>query len=112
MKFLIITPACNEEKHLPDLIQSMVNQTLLPFEWIIVDDGSTDNTSNLIQQACLEHKWIRYLRKEKKGLRSPGKSVMEVFYYGFDKRKRNDYAKKNVKRIKRKKFKKMKKYRK
>ena len=91
MKFLIITPACNEEKHLPDLIQSMVNQTLLPFEWIIVDDGSTDNTSNLIQQACLEHKWIRYLRKEKKDTRSPGKSVVETFYFGFDNKTVDDY---------------------
>ena len=45
MKVIIITPACNEELHLPELIDSMVNQTFLPSEWIIVDDGSLDNTS-------------------------------------------------------------------
>ncbi len=91
MKVLIITPACNEEHHLSDLIESMIQQSVLPVEWIIIDDGSTDNTSNLIIKASNKYSWITYLRKEKNGLRSPGKSVMEVFYYGFDKRKKNDY---------------------
>ena len=69
MKVLIITPACNEEKNLPLLIKSMVNQSIIPFEWIIVDDGSKDNTSNVIQKAAIKFPWIKYLRKEKKSTR-------------------------------------------
>ena len=65
LKFLIITPSCNEEGFLPNLIQSVVSQSFLPDEWIIVDDGSTDDTANIIKEASLKYPWIRYIRKEK-----------------------------------------------
>ena len=91
MKILIITPACNEEKNLPLLIKSMIHQSIIPFEWIIVDDGSKDNTSNVIQKAAIKYPWIKYLRKEKTSARSPGKSVMEAFYAGFDYKSINDW---------------------
>ena len=55
MRILIITPACNEERNLPLLIKSVVNQSFLPLEWIIVDDGSKDNTSNVIQKAAVKY---------------------------------------------------------
>ena len=91
LKYLIITPSCNEEKLLPNLIQSIVNQTILPCEWIIVDDGSTDNTSNIIKKASLKYRWIRYVRNEKKDKRSPGSSVIKAFYKGYENRKINNY---------------------
>ena len=91
MKTLIITPACNEGKYLSELIQSMASQSSFPEEWIVIDDGSIDNTTDLIQNACLEYPWIRYIRKEKEDVRSPGRSVMDVFYYGFEQRLANDY---------------------
>ncbi len=91
MKIIIITPACNEEYHLPELISSMVNQSKLPVEWIIVDDGSIDNTSNLIKQAAIKYSWITYLRKEKNNVRAPGKSVMETFYFGYDRRRNLEF---------------------
>ena len=86
LKFLIITPSCNEEKFLPNLIQSVVKQNLLPDEWIIVDDGSVDDTINIIKEASLKHPWIRYVRREKEEKRSPGKSVINAFYKGFNNR--------------------------
>ena len=91
MNVLIVTPACNEEKNLPDLIDSMLNQSFLPLEWVIVDDGSLDNTSNVIKNTSLKYPWVTYLRKEKKGIRSPGKSVMETFYFGFENKKSQNY---------------------
>ena len=91
MKILIITPACNEEKHLSALIDSVLLQSHLPLEWIIVDDGSQDNTSNVIQHAAMKYSWIKYLRKEKINLRGPGKSVIEAFYFGFNNRSIMDY---------------------
>lgn len=86
LKFLIITPSCNEDQFLPNLIESIVSQTLLPIEWIIVDDGSTDDSINIIKQASLKYPWIRYIRREKEEKRSPGKSVIEAFYKGFNNR--------------------------
>ena len=91
MNILIITPACNEEKNLELLIDSMLSQSILPQEWIIVDDGSTDATSNVIQKAAVKYNWIRYLRKEKKGVRGPGKSVVDTFYFGFQNKQSNNY---------------------
>ncbi len=91
MKILIITPACNEEEHLSKLIDSMLEQSFLPVEWIIVDDGSIDNTSNVIQKAAIKYSWISYLRKEKTGSRSPGKSVIDTFYFGLNNKKIINY---------------------
>ena len=84
MKILIVTPACNEQDNLPLLIESVKNQSLLPCEWIIVDDGSVDSTSDVIKKAELHNSFIRYLRKEKIDKRSPGKSIIETFYFGFN----------------------------
>lgn len=49
----IFTPTFNREKTLPRLYESLKEQTSHCFEWLIIDDGSTDNTSNLF------NKWIK-----------------------------------------------------
>src|ERR1700683_2850882 len=46
--YVLITPARNEEKHIEQLIQSMIAQTALPTRWVIVNDGSTDATARLV----------------------------------------------------------------
>lgn len=58
LNYLAITPARDEEKFLPRLIASMTGQTLKPERWIIIDDGSTDATAELIDQAAMHHRWI------------------------------------------------------
>ena len=47
MKYVLITPAQNEEAFIQKTLQSMVAQTLRPARWIIVDDGSTDRTAEI-----------------------------------------------------------------
>ena len=49
MKYVLITPARNEEHFIEQTISSVVAQTILPERWIIVDDGSTDGTAGVIQ---------------------------------------------------------------
>jgi len=61
-KYIIISPVKNEEKNLPNLIQSVANQTVKPILWIIVDDGSVDNTPNIIREAQKKYKWIKSIR--------------------------------------------------
>ena len=70
MKTLIITPAYNEEKFLQLTIDSVLNQNLLPVEWVIIDDHSKDRTSNIAKEAAKKHKWISYLKKEKNSVLS------------------------------------------
>ena len=49
MKYILITPARNEEKFIEGTIRSVVAQTLLPEQWVIVDDGSTDRTAEIVE---------------------------------------------------------------
>jgi biofilm PGA synthesis N-glycosyltransferase PgaC len=58
MRLIAITPARDEEKFLPRLIASMTGQTLKPERWIIVDDGSTDASAEIIDEAAMRHPWI------------------------------------------------------
>ena len=50
MQYSIITPVKNESKYIGETIESVINQTKLPQEWLIVDDSSTDNTKKIIQE--------------------------------------------------------------
>ncbi len=58
MTYLAITPARDEAQLLPQLIDSMVQQTCRPDRWIIVNDGSTDCTASIMDQAAQTHPWI------------------------------------------------------
>lgn len=56
--YFIVTPAKDEEKSLPSTIYSIERQTTKPVLWIIVDDGSTDFTPQIIESAKKKHDWI------------------------------------------------------
>ena len=64
----ILTPTYNREYTLKDTYNSLLNQTNKSFEWIIVDDGSTDNTRMLVKNIKKENKLdIKYIYKENGG---------------------------------------------
>src|SRR6266496_4338224 len=58
MKYVLITPAHNEERFIKKTLDSMVAQTWLPERWVIVDDGSTDQTPETVQTYARRHPWI------------------------------------------------------
>jgi len=57
-RYVVITPARNEGQYLPETIRSMTAQTVRPMQWILVNDGSTDITGELIDAAAEEYSWI------------------------------------------------------
>ena len=57
-RYVLITPARNEEKFIKKTIQSMIRQTVLPLRWVIVNDGSTDATATIVRRFLEEHPWI------------------------------------------------------
>ena len=65
----VFTPTYNREDSLPRLYESLQRQTCFDFEWLIVDDGSTDQTAALVQKYLEEDNAfpIRYYRKENGG---------------------------------------------
>lgn len=58
-RYIVVTPCRNEEKNLPNLVQSITVQTLRPALWVIVDDGSTDRTGEIIGEAEKKYEWIK-----------------------------------------------------
>src|SRR5260370_31860442 len=78
--YVAITPARDEAKFLPELIRSMRAQTLAPARWIVIDDGSTDRTGAILDQAARLTPWIEphHLRPDRP--RQPGgESVIMQF---------------------------------
>jgi biofilm PGA synthesis N-glycosyltransferase PgaC len=63
LSYVLITPARNEEAFLERTILSVTGQTVLPEKWVIVSDGSTDRTDEIIKSHTAQHDWIHYLRR-------------------------------------------------
>jgi glycosyltransferase involved in cell wall biosynthesis len=67
LKVSIIVPAFNVEKYICECLDSLVNQTLMEVEIILVDDGSTDRTSVIIDDYAKRFENIRVLHKDNEG---------------------------------------------
>ncbi|HAC64483.1 MAG TPA: glycosyltransferase family 2 protein [Cyanothece sp. UBA12306] len=90
-RIVLISPVRNEGNFIGRMIKSIVNQTLRPVEWLIVDDGSTDTTPEILEKAAQEYDWIHIEKKPDRGVRSVGPGVVEAFYYGYERLKTKDY---------------------
>ncbi|HLJ78639.1 MAG TPA: glycosyltransferase family 2 protein [Acidobacteriaceae bacterium] len=62
LPFVLITPARNEAKYIGLTLRSMVAQTCKPLRWVIVSDGSTDGTDDIVRGYSSDHPWIELLR--------------------------------------------------
>lgn len=56
--YILITPARNEERFIERTIQSVINQTVLPSKWVIVNDGSTDATGEIVYRYLPKYSWM------------------------------------------------------
>lgn len=82
-KYVIVTAVRDEEKHVERTIQSVLQQTTLPSEWILVDDGSTDRTSIIIDQYRGTVPWIKVRHRINRGFRMSGAGVVDAFNDGY-----------------------------
>jgi poly-beta-1,6-N-acetyl-D-glucosamine synthase len=60
--YILITPARNEAQYIEQTICSVIAQTIRPARWIIVSDGSTDGTDEIVKRYLTEHQWIELVR--------------------------------------------------
>lgn len=60
--YVLVTPARNEAQFIESTIQSVVAQTIRPLKWVIVSDGSTDGTDDIVSRYAAEYRWIELLR--------------------------------------------------
>src|ERR1044072_7711863 len=63
MKYVLITPAHDEERFITKTLESMVAQTFLPERWIIVNDGSSDKTGDIATYYAQHFPWIDVLHR-------------------------------------------------
>jgi biofilm PGA synthesis N-glycosyltransferase PgaC len=82
-RYVIITPARDEELHIRTTIESMLGQTILPVEWVIVNDGSTDGTGKIVDEYAARYPWIRAVHRTNRGFRKAGGGVVDTFNDGY-----------------------------
>lgn len=83
-RYVIITPARDEAAYIEKTIQSVTAQTIQPAEWIIVNDGSVDDTGPIAESYAKQHPWIKVVHRDNRGFRKAGGGVIEAFYDGFN----------------------------
>lgn len=89
-RYVLITPARNEEKNIKKTIESVISQTVLPLKWVIVSDGSTDATDKIAKKYAKENNFITFIRIEKQK-DSGFSSKVYAFNAGFNKIKSTEY---------------------
>jgi glycosyltransferase involved in cell wall biosynthesis len=90
IKYVLVTPARNEEANIERTIRSMVAQTVLPVKWVIVSDGSTDSTDDIVRTYFPENPWIELVRMPEHADRQFAAKV-NSFNAGYTKVKEIDY---------------------
>lgn len=83
MKYVIITPVRDEQEYIEKTVQSVQSQTIRPVEWVIVDDGSSDRTGEIIDSYAKECAWISAVHRKNRGYRQAGEGVVNAFYEGY-----------------------------
>ncbi|MBL8820275.1 MAG: glycosyltransferase family 2 protein [Planctomyces sp.] len=83
-RYVLITPCRNEAEFARRTLDSVCAQTIPPALWVIVDDGSTDETPSILAEYAAKFGFIRIVRREDRGKRAVGPGVIEAFYAGLD----------------------------
>lgn len=90
--YLVISPCRDEEAFVERTIQSVIGQTERPARWIIVDDGSTDGTPEIVARFAAAHDWITLVRRPARSTRVLGSGVVRAFDEGLSHADLQDYG--------------------
>src|SRR6202023_758339 len=83
-RYLLISPCRDEAQYLRRTLDSVAAQSVPPALWIVVDDGSTDDTPAILQEYARRLPYLRVVRRTDRGRRQVGPGVIEAFYAGLD----------------------------
>lgn len=90
-RYLLVSPCRNEAAHMRRTLDSVAAQSLPPALWVIVDDGSTDATPEILADYAARCPWIRVLTRADRGRRAVGPGVVEAFLAGLEAVDASDY---------------------
>ncbi|WP_340139845.1 glycosyltransferase family A protein [Christiangramia echinicola] len=83
LKIDIVIPAHNEANFIAQTLESLANQTLLPNKLVIVDDSSTDNTSEIVEKYTALYPFMELVKNNSSTEHAPGSKVINAFYKGY-----------------------------
>ena len=88
---VIIAPVRDEANLIELTLNSMIAQTWRPLEWVIVDDGSSDDTAEIVRRYARQYDFIRLVQRPDRGFRKVGGGVVAAFKYGITQIAHQDY---------------------
>ena len=83
-RYVLISPCRDEARYMRRTLDSVARQTVPPALWVVVDDGSTDETPAILEEYAARLPYLRVVRRADRGGRSVGPGVIEAFYAGLD----------------------------
>jgi glycosyltransferase involved in cell wall biosynthesis len=90
-RYLLISPCRDEAQYLRRTLDSVEAQSVLPALWVVVDDGSTDETPTILEEYARRLPYLRVVRRADRGRRQVGPGVIEAFYTGLDDVRLDDF---------------------
>jgi glycosyltransferase involved in cell wall biosynthesis len=88
---LLISPCRDEAQYLCRTLESVAAQSVQPAAWIVVDDGSTDGTSAILEEYARRLPYLHVVRRTDRGRRAVGPGVVEAFYDGLQTIRMEDF---------------------
>lgn len=83
-RYVVISPCRDEAAYMRQTLDTMVAQSHRPALWVIVDDGSTDESPEILAEYAAAHDWVRIVKARDRGHRAVGPGVIEAFYTGLE----------------------------
>lgn len=83
-RYCLITPCRDEARYARRTLDAITSQSVPPTRWVIVDDGSTDETPKILAEYAAKFDYIQIVRREDRGKRKVGPGVIEAFYAGYE----------------------------
>lgn len=84
MNIYIVIPAHNEQDSIALTLDSLVHQTQLPKQVVVVNDNSTDDTEEIVQAYSEKYPWISLVNSKSSNEHLPGSKIINAFYKGFE----------------------------
>jgi len=89
--YLLISPCRNEAKYLRRTLDSVAAQSVPPALWVVVDDGSSDETPTILEEYARKLPYLRVVTRTDRGRRAVGPGVIEAFYAGLEQASLDDF---------------------
>ena len=90
LSYVLVTPAHNEAADIEKTINSVISQTVVPQRWVIVSDGSTDETGEIVRRYLPDYPWMELIERPPREERHFAAKV-EAFNAGYDRVRQLEY---------------------